>query len=440
MNSKQRIIVSLIGVFIFGLILRVQAVMLTEINNPVRADAKKYVLYAYNLKNFGVYTHSDLGVMGSPDKLKSDALVTPGYPLFLSFFVGNNFSEKHYHIILLTQALLSALTVLFSYIIFAELNRVLGLVVSFFVACSPHLISLSTYLLTETLFCFFLTGFLALCSRLKNDSQRWLFFTTGILLGLTTLTRPWTQAFTVILLCLVVATFNYKRLLKPFWILTGFMCVVTPWIIRNYIAVGMPTDTTLSFVSVHHGMYPDMMYNFMPESLGFPYRYDPWAQNTSLSSQVVLEELLKRAKNNPWIYFNWYLWGKVKTVFSWDILAGMGDVFIYPVIKTPYSDLLHFRISHLFIKTIHSVCVIFAIMATIMAWLPSARRIFFDRFLFTYRVLSLLMIYFIILHMIGAPFPRYSIPMRPIIYGMAVVMLVWFHAFFKSIRHQWAMR
>ncbi len=410
-----------------GLTMRLQVISQTEVEHPVRADAEKYVLYAYNLNHFNVYTHNDAGIHGHPEQLKPDALVTPGYPLFLSLFVGNDFTQDQYYAVLFNQAILSTLTILLSYLLFLRLGKGWALFTSLLVACSPHLINMSTYLLTETLFCFLLILFLMLCSRLKDNASPWIFFAAGLALGLATLTRPWTQGFVFLLLPFLSLTLTQQRLLKPLIIFSGFACVVLPWMIRNYWALGAVTDTTLSFTSVYHGMYPDMMYNFMPESLGFPYSFDPWGKNMRLSSQLVLNELYRRASENPWIYFKWYAWGKISTVFSWSILAGVGDIFVYPVLKSPFKEPNYLFLIHGIMKFTHIIWVTLSLMATVFVWTPFAKTMWTKELLFITRLLSLLMFYFMILHTIGAPFPRYSIPMRPVIYGLAMVMLagVW---------------
>jgi ABC-type Mn2+/Zn2+ transport system permease subunit len=81
---------------------------------------------------------------------------------------------------------------------------------------------MNVYLLTETLFCFLLILFLMLCSRLKNETNIWVFFVTGLALGLATLTRPWTQGFIFLLLPALSLTLTQQRLFKPLILLTGF--------------------------------------------------------------------------------------------------------------------------------------------------------------------------------------------------------------------------
>jgi hypothetical protein len=39
-------------------------------------------------------------------------------------------------------------------------------------------------------------------------------------------------------------------------------------------------------------------------------------------------------------------------------------------------------------------------------------------------LLVALILYFLAVHMVGAPFPRYGIPLRPIVYGLGLFTLV----------------
>ena len=423
----------LLLVFLLGAMLRYIALSDTQVNTPVRADAAKYLLYAYNLKNFGLYSYSAIGAQGQPEQLQPDALVTPGYPLLVSMFV-NADGFLNYTWLLAAQALLSALTIILAYFLFLGLGRGWAVLVAFLTACSPHLVSMNTYLLTETLFCFFLVAFLALASRLLQ-ARLWLFGLAGGLLGLATLTRPWIQGFLPVLCIFLFATANRHSRIRPLLLLAGFALVVAPWLIRNYLLLGSITDPTLSIASIYHGMYPDMMYNFQPQTTGFAYRFDPWIETVQLTSQTLFDELSRRVAEQPWTYIQWYLWGKLLTVFSWDIIAGAGDVFVYPVIQTPYTYNLWLKTTHALMHITHPVLVLLCLMSAVAAWLPASRQMP-SAFLFTLRLLSLLIFYFILMHTIGAPYPRYSIPMRPVMYGMAVAVPVWcIHYFRHYFRH-----
>lgn len=47
------------------------------------------------------------------------------------------------------------------------------------------------------------------------------------------------------------------------------------------------------------------------------------------------------------------------------------------------------------------------------------------------RLLATLVLYYLILHMVGAPYPRYNIPLLPFIFGLAMVPLL---AAFGAVR------
>ena len=428
MIRTKRFFLLLILVVIIGggFLLRFQAVTYTEVDNPIRADAAKYLLYAYNLKNFGVYTHDNSGIAGNLKLLKPDALVTPGYPLFLAFFLNDQPITAHqYYQIQLLQVLLSTATIFLSYLLCIPLlNRNLSLIVAALVALSPHLINMNVYLLTETVFCFFLTAFLAVMAWIKPNLDYGKLFGAGALFGLATLTRPYTQGFIIVsALFLLLAPSFRLGLRRTSALLLGFAVIVAPWVIRNLVVLQQISDPTLTITSLYHGFYPGMMYEFRPESLGFPYRFDPKVNEFVYTLPGFVNELSQRAVRQPWVYLEWYLWGKTATVFSWSILAGMGDVFVYPVIKTPYIDLSYFRWTHEFMRFTHELLVVLALVGVILAWLPARITLVSQRARWIGRFLALFILYFVILHILGAPFPRYSIPIRPVIYSMALFSL-----------------
>lgn len=68
-----------------ALVIRVQYVRHTSIYQPIRADARQYVLYGYNLAHHGTFSREFPASAPSPDSFR-----LPGYPLViaLSLFTG----------------------------------------------------------------------------------------------------------------------------------------------------------------------------------------------------------------------------------------------------------------------------------------------------------------------------------------------------------------
>jgi len=55
-----------------------------------------------------------------------------------------------------------------------------------------------------------------------------------------------------------------------------------------------------------------------------------------------------------------------------------------------------------------------------MVWLPGMTNRVGEKQVTMLRFISLVMAYFTVIHLIAAAFPRYSIPLRPLYYGMAM--------------------
>lgn len=400
---------------IIGFGYRLQAIIYTEVDHPIRADAREYLLYAYNLRFFNIYSKSLLSKTETPSP---DAVRSPGYPLFLSLFLNNTNHEKAMFNMLVVQAVLSTLTIILVYGIGVTfLGSPIALFVAFLTALSPHLIIANVYFLSETWFCFLLMSFLSVLSRVKSTTHSLIVLCLGATLAAASLTRPWLQYFIFLLIPLFLSSPLPRKM--SFYIAAAFVACMSLWIIRNIVTLGMPTDSTLMINALHHGMYPDFMYDNRPETFAFPYRFDPRSNEISASLLSVLTEIVRRFKEMPMEHLQWYLFGKPATLFSWNIIQGMGDVFVYPVIRNPYAELAHFKFSHEIMRLVHLPLVIFSVIGSLIAWLPKDKLRLSEHSLFMVRCISLLFGYFILLHVVVAPFPRYAIPMQPIIYSMA---------------------
>jgi hypothetical protein len=420
--SNKWIYVILTLVTLLGLHLRLQAVRYTLVDTPVRADARDYLLYAANLKKFHIYSRSPDALVGKTAMPTPDALRTPGYPFFLRMFMGDSLTDNTLLGIELAQAVLSTLTILLAHFAFATLLKPpLALLVALFTAISPHLVTANVFLLSESLSCFLLLLFLWMLSRWRLQTSYLLLLSTGVALALATLTRPWTQYFIIFLVPLIALA---APLPKPkhsaLMMAVGFIVPLALWILRNVVTLGVFGDDTLTINALHHGLYPGMMYENNPETLGYPYRFDPRAAQIGASIASALNEITRRFREYPLDYLDWYLFGKPVMLFSWNIFEGMGDVFIYPVLRTPYADLGLFKATHWIMETLHYGLVGLAGIGCMAAYLPDVGEDLSAGQRFFARCVSALFIYFVLIHCIGAPFARYSIPMQPVVYGLAM--------------------
>lgn len=420
-HKKILLILVTVSIMALGLKLRMQMVAETVIDTPLRADATQYYAYAYNLRYQGVYSNQWPGIKakGGPSP-RPDSFREPGYALFLAPFVVYKPTFQMLKQITYSQALLSTFTILLSLLLFHSfLSWPLTFLASLLVTISPHLITTDIYVLSESLFTFSLVLF-AVAMRFLLSKQTWGWaLGTGLLLGITMLIRPTMMLFTPLLLPAFYLFFprrNVMRLLVM--LLLGFTCTYGPWVARNILTPDMVVTESNAAGSLHNGMYPGLMYKDIPQSKGMPHRFDPnYKQLSNLHS--VLNEIIRRFKTEPLRYTEWYLWGKPRMFLSWDMVAGQGDVFVYPVITSPFHISALFQTVHRWMKWLHSPLMCLSLLASLFVWLPWARRLLSPSELLISRFCSLLIWYFVGLHTVVTPLPRYSVPLRPFLYGMA---------------------
>lgn len=401
---------------ILSLYLISQAIFKSDIDTPIRADARIYFIYAHNIHNHNLYSRST-----DSQNLKPDAFVTPGYPLFLSLFMDGTSVKNIILNVTTTQMLLSVFSLPLLYLVFCKFLPIyLTIPAVILTAISPHLINMNIYLLTESLFTVLLIITIFLISSLNNNKLITPLL-AGLILGYASLTRPSLQYFIIILIPFLWFSLNKTQSLKTITTLfIGFIIIFGSWTARNYIVTGHTSDPTLAKVTLIHGMYPDMMYNQIPESRGMPYRYDPQIKTITTNMDTALTEISRRFQEETLRHTKWYLIGKPLTFWSWNILAGMGDVFIYPVTKSPYFNNKASILTHEIMYYLHWPLLILAFVGCCIAWLPKETLKISKESLFVIRLISLLLIYYTALHMVAAPFPRYSIPLRPFVYGIAL--------------------
>lgn len=416
--------VILVAILALGGWMRVTAVEKTVIPNHFGPDAWQYFNYAFNMRHYGVYSKDpavQTGVLPLPDGFR-----TPGYPLFLAPFIDNPPDFAFISRVLSTQAWMSVLALLFVYFTArALLPTVLALLATFLAAISPHLITINHYLLTESLFTFFLVAGLSL----MGWKGRWpVWFGAGMTLALAVLVRPVLFYFVVpAALLIVVQRHLLDRKKKMVAFVVGFVMVMTPWMVRNKISLGVWNDNSLMTDSIAYGIYPQFTYNNDPKTYGYPYRHDPRIDEIRASNASLLKELREKFTGETKRYLQWFLLEKPVVFWSWGIIQGQGDAFIYAVTSTPFYYDPIFRFFHRIMFSVHDLLVVLAALGSILVWVP--RRFHPDGggddtgMSFMARMISLLLVYITMVHMTVPPWPRYNIPLRPMLYMMALFFL-----------------
>jgi 4-amino-4-deoxy-L-arabinose transferase-like glycosyltransferase len=424
--KKSAVALIMVAILALGFGMRLQMVEQTEVDTPVRMDAADYYLYAYNLLRHGIYSRQTSATNTSVrDKPVPDAFRNPGYSLFLLPFVEFPPTPAMIRHIVVTQAVISTFTILLAFgFLRAFLSRPWALAASIMVAISPHLIVFDIYMLTESLFTFFMVLVAYLMKRLVTNRTGGWAIITGIGLGCALLIRPTLMYFIFFLILAFFILFKRTQALRLLtFLVIGFSITYGPWIVRNLVTLNAVSDSSLAAVTVQVGMYPGAMYRSIPESCGAPQKFDPdFDSNRSMSS--VLKLILKRFENEPVRHIRWYFISKPLTFFSWKtMLLGNNDIFVYPVLTSPYHHDRMFRFTYQVMHALHWPVIICALSAAILVWFPSANKVFSDEAIIIPRFCSLLLMYFVLVHIAVTPTPRYSVPLRPFIYGMGMLGL-----------------
>ncbi len=250
-------------------------------NFPIHADSRQYVKYGYNLAEHNTFSIDFPSSNPIPDSFRS-----PGYPLIIALSMRLTNGTKFIPIILYVQVLIGSTIILLTYLLAARCLPGWGaLTAAGLVAICPHLVAMSGYILSETLFSFVLLSAI-LCYIVALERNRYVFFATaGGLFGYAFLTNE-----TVLILPLILALItlvNYQKsigstvsrnlVLKLVLFLSVFLLFPLSWNLRNIMVIpsDAPRAADRAIQTLSHGAYPgfihkDPAYKYYPYSGGFP--------------------------------------------------------------------------------------------------------------------------------------------------------------------------
>lgn len=110
-----------------------------------------------------------------------------------------------------------------------------------------------------------------------------------------------------------------------------------------------PTGYSRLISTMSHGTYPDFIYKD-PNFKYLPYHEDPMQPEFGSSFREIL---WARFKKNPLLYMKWYFLEKPYYLWSWSILQGQGDIYVYPVKTSLYMTSNIACISKVTMKFLH---------------------------------------------------------------------------------------
>lgn len=351
-------LIALLLLFSVALGLRLLYQQESVVNNPLRADAGKYVSAAYNLHQFGVYSLEPPREDLSPPDSRTD--LSPGYPLFLTLFMNDRVLDELTEFVvrvLFVQAILGSLVVVFTFLTARLfLNIKWALFAGVLTACNPHLIAIDGFLLTESTFIFFLMlGTLLLSLAWKAD--RWTFtLVASLLLAASTQFRAVSYLLIVFLAPLFLIVRGKPTVsIKASWIrhvtvlALGFIFIVGAH--REFVKLTVTHEPTLlSVIAGKNGLQKQRQ---APEK--FVVFKNPWAylEASVRPPNFYIEgksHVLAENRDPKWkqrsdasfreeylAYFKWNLVGKLIISWHWDNTYN-GDVYIYPMIRKGFDE------------------------------------------------------------------------------------------------------
>ena len=423
-------------------LLRYQYNTVTWIDIPIRGDATYYVAYANNLIEHQVFSRSR-----ASDNPVPDAYWAPGYPVFLAgnIMLADLLQVDSYELTLLSQAVLGTLTVALVFLL-AALAMPAGwaLFATALMALSPHSVSLGSYLLTETLFCFLLTLSLFLLARALSKPGTVVAVCAGISFAAAYMVNP--ASLFVAPTALAAAALLQQRENNPtttpcslrltLGVLAPLLLAIIAWSVRSSLAVPDTGATSGSRLlgNLIIGMYSDFHEIWRADPR------DPQNPATLAAARIggsylaFLQELSAKFLAEPGAMLNWYLLGKPMLLWDWDIRVGQGDIFVFPVHYSLYHLSRPALATHAVMSAAHGWLLLLGLAAFVCAWRDHGA----GRWPMT--IVLAAATYCSLIYVVTQAEPRYSVPLRPLLYVAAAYALSWVAAWLREHRRQQRLR
>jgi len=295
------------------------------------------------------------------------------------------------------------------------------------VALSPHLISFTGYLLSEVLFAFLLLlGLLAYQRALAQRRARTL-FAAGTLLGASALVNSAALPIAALAAAALLVGRPSPRTSASAWvrhpdrmgvaaILLGAALFPAIWALRNtQLPPGSRSGSDRLLATAIHGSYPGFVYRD-PRLRYYAYREDPRFREMLRSYSDFARVLGERVRERPLRFLSWYALEKPITLWTWDMLQGVEDVYVYPLSRYGFAEQPMLDAIRIAMKRLHPVVLLLAMLG--IPLLAARPRPLGEHPVEgpMPRVLLLLFGYWTVLYTLTAPWPRYAIPLRPELY------------------------
>jgi len=412
------LLITFMGLFAFGF--RYYYVIHAEVFQPVdqsnvRGDAVEYYNYARNLSHYGIFSMARANTV----PIEGDSFRDPGYPVFLAAWM-KLFGqwEPWYAAVLLSQAVLGSLTVVFTlWLGRAWMSLPWLAVAGLLMAVWPHSVVMCSYLLTETQVGFLLALGLLLLRIALDKRSRLMAAASGLVLSLAALTNAVLLPLTTLLAFYLLLRRKINASIFA-CLLLGGLALTTPWVIRNSL---LPSSSTSSegraLINLVQGSWPSYQ-----DAYAAAMKHDPTGefimhviQNeiTLLQGDHVagLEQIGRRMRRNPSEYIFWYL-RKPALFWGWNIRIGQGDIYVYATRNSPFETNPFYRAAKAVTHALNPLLFALALVGSLIAALIDRSK------QHSVAAAALTILFVTVVYSTLQAEPRYSIPFR----GLEIVL------------------
>lgn len=400
-------------IWLLALALRGYYLTTAMVFQPIRGDAVQYHAYAWNLLHHGVFS---MAAPGSAHVL-GDSFRDPGYPVFLALGMRlfGDF-DAWYPAVLLAQGMLGALTVVLLMIAargWLSDRWLIGAGV--LMAVWPHSITITSFLLTETLFGFLCALALCLLSRgLRRRSHGWL-AGAGVVFGAAALTNAILLPFAPLLGLLLLARRKLTLRMTATFVIAALLLPLA-WNLRNTQLPAGQSSSGRAMMNLVQGSWPDYHLAYIQAVMG-----KPQGQQTMQAIQHEVDVAVaapakgiglvsRRMVSAPLHYLAWYL-SKPALLWDWDIRMGQGDVYVYPTANSPFNDNPWMRALESLCHSLNPLLMVLALLGCLPPFIrPRRMRATQGADL----AIAALAIFVTATYSVFQSEPRYSIPFRGI--------------------------
>lgn len=398
----------LVGIGLMAFAIRYYYVLHAQVDQP-RGDAVEYVAYARNLAQHGVFTMAPPGTT----PLIGDSFRDPGYPVFLAIWM-RFFTQwdNWYAAVLLSQVMLSTLTVVLVLALGRRWMPLRWLIVAgLLMAVWPHSVTMSGYLLSETLFGFLSVLALVLVGvALARRSVAW-FVAGGITFSLAALTNAVMLPFAALLALYLLLRRQLSAVMFTA-LVAASLAALAPWAIRNSrLPPSVSSSTHRALLNLVQGSWPDMHAAYQAKANHDPDAHllmAPIQQEATLVEAdplAGLSHMGRRMASHPGTYICWYL-GKPMLLWDWSIRVGQGDIYVFPTRNSPFETRAPYRIAAAICRGLNPWVFVLAITGCLFALLARQQA------QPSVAATALMLIFVTLVYSVLQAEPRYSVPFR----------------------------